>query len=199
MIKKENVPNFLCYLRIAAAPFVMALLVISALFTGGGYVTFTVLSGVVFGAAMITDALDGHYARKYGLISDKGKILDPLADKVLILGAMFAFMLRELIVGALGLWFIIPLSIIVAREVTVSLLRKYTAKKGAVIGASIWGKVKTCVQSVAVAISYFAALFNLNTVIFAVICLAGAVTLISLFPYLKMYLTKLKELEGKNV
>jgi CDP-diacylglycerol--glycerol-3-phosphate 3-phosphatidyltransferase len=198
MIKKEDIPNFLCYLRIAATPFVVLFLLLSVVFDGALKIAFIVLSGAFFGLAMLTDALDGRYARKHNLISDKGKILDPFADKILIIGSMFAFMVRDFFVGSLAFWYLIPLSVILAREITVSLLRKYTAKKGAVIGASIWGKVKTCIQSVTVALSFFASLFNLNTVIFLLICLAGVITLISLFPYLKMYISKLKELESKQ-
>ncbi len=195
MIKKENIPNFLCYLRIAATPFVVLFLLLSVAFDGIWKAVFIVISGAFFGLAMLTDALDGYYARKYNLISDKGKILDPFADKILIIGSMFAFFVRDFFVGSLAIWFLIPLAVILAREITVSLLRKYTAKKGAVIGASIWGKIKTCIQSITVALSFFAALFNFNDFVFYFICFAGVITFISLFPYLKMYISKLKELK----
>ena len=194
MIKKENIPNMLCYLRIAAAPVVAALMCLAAFNEDVARIILIVFSGVVFGLAMVTDALDGRYARKHGIVSDKGKILDPLADKALIFGTMLSFLFYEFVKGSLGFYMIIPLCIILAREITVSALRNYTAKKGAVIGASIWGKVKTCIQTAACSICFFCYLFGWNVVAFCFICLAAVVTLVSLFPYLKMYICKLREL-----
>ena len=196
MFKKENIPNLLCYIRIAAAPGVVLFMCLAAI--SQCKTVFILISGSIFGLAMITDAFDGYYARKYGIVSDKGKILDPLADKIIIFGTMLSFLFYEFISGCYGFYLIPLLIVILAREIIVSELRNYTARKGAVIGAIIWGKVKTCVQTVCIGFSFFFYLFNLNDFVFYSICIASLVTLISLFPYIFLYSKKLKELKASK-
>lgn len=96
---------------------------------------------VIFALAAFTDYLDGKIARYYNLITNFGKLLDPVADKVLLLGA-FVMLMR---VPALRLpeWTIV---VIIARELLVTGARSLGASEGAVIPANIWGKVKTVVQ-----------------------------------------------------
>ncbi len=95
---------------------------------------------MVFAAASITDALDGKIARARGLVTNFGKFLDPLADKVLVITALLAFIeLDEMQISA------IPVMIIVAREFMVSGLRMLTASEGVVVAAGIWGKLKNSV------------------------------------------------------
>ncbi|MBQ6035212.1 MAG: CDP-diacylglycerol--glycerol-3-phosphate 3-phosphatidyltransferase, partial [Ruminococcus sp.] len=100
---------------------------------------------VIFAAASITDALDGKIARSRNLVTNFGKFLDPLADKVLVLAALTVFV--ELPCVKMGA---IPLIIISAREFMVSGLRLLAANSGVVVAAGIWGKLKTAFTMVAI-------------------------------------------------
>jgi len=129
-----NVPNKLSTLRILLVPIIIYLLFINSL-------TSSIAALVVFVLAALTDKYDGYYARKHGLITTLGKILDPLADKLLIIGVFTAFVE----IGVLSTW---PLLIIVARELAVTGLRVVAADQGSVIPANIWGKTKTTIQMI---------------------------------------------------
>ena len=97
----------------------------------------------VFVLASITDAIDGHIARKYGQITTFGKLVDPLADKVLTTAAFLILMHY----GRMNVWAVM---IVLTREFTVSGVRLVAAGEGNVIAASIWGKLKTVTQMVAI-------------------------------------------------
>ena len=97
----------------------------------------------IFGAASITDLLDGKIARKRGLVTDFGKFADPLADKILVISALLCFV-------QLGLCDCVAVIIVLFREFAVTSIRLIAASKGKVIAANIWGKVKTVTQMVAV-------------------------------------------------
>ncbi len=91
---------------------------------------------LVFALASLTDGIDGHIARKYNQISNFGKFVDPLADKLLVFAALLIFVAD----GRMPAW---ACMLILARELTVSSLRMVAASQGVVIQASIWGKIKT--------------------------------------------------------
>ncbi len=129
-----NVPNKLSALRILLVPVIIYLLFINTLFS-------SIAALLVFVLAALTDKYDGYYARKHDLITTLGKILDPLADKLLIIGVFTAFVQ----IGVLSTW---PLLIIVARELAVTGLRVVAADQGSVIPANIWGKTKTTIQMI---------------------------------------------------
>ncbi len=144
-----NLPNKLTLLRIILIPFFI--LAFYLRFTGHHFVALA-----IFAAAAFTDFLDGHIARKKGLITDLGKFLDPIADKVLVLAA-FVVMLADnegnlfthiggygIILGGIGV------TVIVAREMVVSSLRMVAAKKGIVLAAEKSGKIKTFVTDIAI-------------------------------------------------
>ena len=134
-----NLPNKLTCLRVLLIPVFLIFLYIGAI------PYHFLLALVVFAAASITDALDGKIARARGLVTNFGKFLDPLADKVLVITALLAFIeLDEMQISA------IPVMIIVAREFMVSGLRMLTASEGVVVAAGIWGKLKTAFTMVTI-------------------------------------------------
>lgn len=104
-----------------------------------------IIAAVIFLLASLTDFYDGYYAKKYNLISDFGKIMDPIADKLLVLTAFFAFMVMHLIQA----WMFI---VILVREVTVTLVRLQAMKRGKVLAAEQAGKIKTVLQVVTISI-----------------------------------------------
>ena len=128
-----NLPNKLTMIRIVMVPIVMALIL-----TGEN-----IWATVIFALAAITDFFDGYIARKYNLISSFGKIMDPLADKLLSFGALLCFIQIDVV----NVW--APM-IIISREFFVTSMRVVAVSKGKVIAASWWGKIKTNVQMFAI-------------------------------------------------
>ena len=131
-----NLPNKLTVARILLVPFFVAALLID-------FPLNNLAALALFGAASITDLLDGKIARKQGLITDFGKFADPLADKILVISALLCFV-------QLGLCDCVAVIIVLFREFTVTSIRLIAASKGNVIAANIWGKVKTVTQMVAI-------------------------------------------------
>lgn len=133
-----NLPNKLTLLRVILIPFFL-------LFMYLDIPCHYILALVIFAGASITDALDGKIARARNLVTNFGKFLDPLADKVLVIAALTVFVeMKEVNMGA------IPLIIIIAREFMVSGLRLLAANSGVVVAAGIWGKLKTAFTMVAI-------------------------------------------------
>lgn len=127
-----NLPNKLTLLRVCLIPVFLLFVYVSAI------PCHYLLALIVFAAASLTDMLDGKIARKHNLVTNFGKFLDPLADKVLVITALIVLVdLPDFRMNA------IPLIIIVAREFMVSGLRLLAAEDGVVIPAGIWGKLKT--------------------------------------------------------
>lgn len=132
--KKMNLPNKLTVIRILAIPLFLFFL----------YVTkgiFRFLPLLIFIAAAVTDAIDGHIARRDNLITDFGKFMDPLADKLLTASAFIAFVE----IDYLSAWVVV---LIISREFLVSGFRTLAASKGVTIAANPWGKIKTVFQMV---------------------------------------------------
>lgn len=134
-----NLPNKLTLLRAILVPFFLLLLFVNAI-----PLNFT-FALIVFAVASITDALDGHIARKNNLVTNFGKFLDPLADKVLVISALIAFIELD-IIGS------VPVVIIVAREFMVSGLRLLAADGGVVVAAGFWGKLKTAFTMITIVV-----------------------------------------------
>ncbi len=128
-----NLPNKLTILRIILVPFFVLFLLVDSIPMNYLWAL------LIFAIASITDCLDGYIARKYHLITNFGKFLDPLADKVLVLAAMISFI-------ELGLASSVVVIIVIAREFLVTSLRLVAASDGTVIAASIYGKIKTILQ-----------------------------------------------------
>lgn len=129
-----NTPNKLTVLRILMTPLFLAAVLIE-------FPHHYLVALVLFAAASITDLIDGKMARKYNLITDFGKFLDPLADKMLTTAAFLAFI--ELKIGKGIVWITF---IVLIREFLITSLRLISSGKGKVIAANIWGKAKTVAQ-----------------------------------------------------
>lgn len=106
-------------------------------------VIFKIVAAVVFLAASLTDFCDGYYARKYNLTSDFGKLMDPVADKFLVLTAFFIFMVVHLV----PVWMFV---VIFFREVAVTFIRLYMLRREKVLAAEQAGKIKTVLQMFAI-------------------------------------------------
>ena len=132
-----NVPNLLTFLRVALVPVILWLLTIDT----------EVAQWWAFGVfvfAALTDSIDGWVARRWQGVTAWGELADPVADKLLIIGAMLSLA----VVGTLAWWVVV---VVTAREVAVTLMRVSLVKhRGLVLPASIWGKVKTVAQMIAV-------------------------------------------------
>lgn len=140
-----NLPNKLTVLRMVLIPFVMFFYLASFIPHGIG----KILALVIFVIAALTDLLDGKIARKHNLVTNLGKFLDPIADKILTASVLFMIMADGTIPAP---WGVIIVSIIIAREFAVSALRLIAASQGTVLAADIWGKAKTMVQMIAIPI-----------------------------------------------
>lgn len=134
-----NLPNKLTTLRVIMIPFFVFFL----LWQNGENYIFRMIALALFIIASLTDLLDGKIARKYNLVTNFGKFMDPLADKLLVCSALIC--LIEL--NALPAWMVI---IIISREFIISGFRLIASDNGVVIAASYWGKFKTTFQMVSV-------------------------------------------------
>lgn len=132
-----NTPNKLTTLRLIMIPIFMVAYM---------YLKINILSALIFALAFLTDMLDGYLARKNNQVSDFGKIMDPLADKVLVSAAM-VLLTQANVVSA---WVTV---LVLAREFIVSGVRMAAAAEGNVVAASVWGKVKTMWQFIALTLA----------------------------------------------
>jgi CDP-diacylglycerol--glycerol-3-phosphate 3-phosphatidyltransferase len=158
-----NLPNFLTLLRILAVPVVVVALV-------GETPNGDALAAAVFALAALTDGLDGYFARSRDSVTAFGKLMDPIADKLLIIAALVSLVSLD----RLQAWVAM---VIIAREVAVTAMRAVAAERGVVIAASWLGKLKTVLQIGAVF-----ALIAANPApawVDALVYVAVAVTLIS--------------------
>lgn len=167
-----NLPNKLTTLRVIMIPFFVFFL----LWQNGENYTFRMIALALFIIASLTDLLDGKIARKYNLVTNFGKFMDPLADKLLVCSALIC--LIEL--NALPAWMVI---IIISREFIISGFRLIASDNGVVIAASYWGKFKTTFQMVSVVLL----ILNIPALAFVTtICvwIALLLTIVSLVDYI---------------
>lgn len=137
-----NLPNAITFVRILAAPVFFWMLLADD--GADGWLRWA--AAALFIAAIATDGIDGHIARSRGLVTDLGKILDPIADKLLTSGALVCLS----ILGELWWWVTL---VIIVREVGITLWRLVELRRGNVVPASSGGKLKTVVQSVAISLA----------------------------------------------
>lgn len=166
-----NLPNKLTVMRVILIPFFVAAL----LYDNGSSQTMRFVANVVFIVASLTDLFDGKIARKYNLVTNFGKFMDPLADKLLVCSALICLIQ----LGQLPAWVVI---IIISREFIISGFRLVAADNGIVIAASYWGKFKTTFQMIAVILMIFN-IPALATVTMIMLVIAVVLTVISLVDY----------------
>lgn len=167
-----NTPNKLTIARMIIVPFLVIFLL-----TGWGGEANRYISLTLFVVASVTDWFDGYLARKNNLVTNFGKFMDPLADKLLVCSAMICMIDLK----RLPAWFVI---IIIAREFIISGFRLIAAENGIVIAANYWGKFKTASQMIMIIllILHFDGIFVILEQIF--IWLSLALTIISLITYI---------------
>ena len=166
-----NLPNKLTVLRVLMIPFFVVFMLTDLGGASGKWIALA-----IFIIASLTDLLDGKIARKYNLVTNFGKFMDPLADKLLVSAAMICLIEN----GKLAAWIVI---IIISREFIISGFRLVASDNGIVIAASYWGKFKTVFQMamIIVLIMDLGGVFDLigNVLIW----IALALTIISLMDY----------------
>ncbi len=147
-----NLPNKLTVLRIILVPVFLVIMMLPQ------SVLSWQLSGIIgvsiFIIASLTDMLDGKIARKYGLVTDFGKLMDPLADKFMVIGALTAIVYRA--DGLMRTLFTVALLVVIFRELAVTSLRLVAASssEGVVVPANMLGKIKTVMQIVCVSAAF---------------------------------------------
>ncbi len=165
-----NLPNKLTIFRVFLIPFFIVFLLIPIT----PYDKWIALG--IFIIASLTDLLDGNIARKYNLVTNFGKFMDPLADKLLVCSALICLIELERIPS----WMVI---VIIAREFIISGFRLVASDNGVVIAASYWGKFKTTFQMVAVCL-LIADIAAIQIVTQIVVWIAVILTVVSLIDYL---------------
>lgn len=186
-----NLPNTLSLVRCILVPvFVAALIFMRDIPVWG-----VIVPALVYGLTALTDMLDGQIARKYNLVTDFGKFIDPLADKFMVISSMVAILVWMLLRGEqpLALTFVWVVLIILLRELGVTSLRLVVAgKSGIVVAASMLGKIKTVSQmvgTVVLIIEPIIPFFNENHILsYAVMAVMAFTTLFSGIDYLKAYM-----------
>lgn len=165
-----NLPNKLTLFRVILIPFFIVALLVKTI----PYNDYIALA--IFIIASFTDLFDGKIARKYNLVTDFGKFMDPLADKLLVCSALICLIELERIPS----WMVI---VIISREFIISGFRLIAADNGVVIAASYWGKFKTVFQMVAVCL-LIVNIPVLNIVTQIILYIAVVLTIVSLIDYL---------------
>lgn len=167
-----NLPNKITSARVLMIPIYLIFMLVPGIAYG------RYIAGVIFTLAAITDALDGYIARKNNLVTNFGKFMDPLADKLLVCSALICFVQFHQIPS----WIAI---IIISRDFIVNGLRLIASDNGVVLAAGWWGKIKTNVQIVmSIMLTVDLDYAFINILEFVAVYLALALTIISMLDYL---------------
>ena len=177
-----NLPNKLTMFRVILIPFFVFFLMAPYFEGYGNYIAVA-----IFIVASLTDLFDGKIARKYNLVTNFGKFMDPLADKLLVSSAMICLVELEMLPS----WFVI---IIIAREFIISGFRLVASDNGVVIAASYWGKFKTTFQMLMVIVLILDLPYKAFDIIGVIlIWIATILTIVSLIDYIVKNKDVLKE------
>ena len=162
-----NLPNKLTMMRVVLVPVFMVFAALAKYGTADFNATFSLVAGIIFTVASITDFLDGYIARKNHLVTDFGKFMDPLADKCLTTAA-FIYMVTDHVCSP------VVLAVILFREFAVAGVRMIAAETGTVIAANMWGKVKTVLQMLSIIFYFFGMAIAANVSWDATVMVVGA-------------------------
>ena len=191
MKKTMNLPNTLSLIRALLVPVFVATL----LFMINIPYWCCIVPAIVYILTGLTDMLDGKIARKYNLVTDFGKFIDPLADKFMVIGSQIAILVWMMLNGEtkLALFFVWVVLVILLRELGVTSLRLVVAgKSGIVVAASLLGKIKTVSQmvgTVVILVEPIIPFFNENHILsYSFMIIMAFTTLFSGWDYLKAYL-----------
>ena len=198
-----NIPNLLSLIRVCLVP----LFVVSLIYMRDIRIWGLIVPAAIYGITGYTDFLDGRIARKYNLVTDFGKFIDPLADKFMVIGSQIAILAWMMIRGenTLALVFVWVVLVILLRELGVTSLRLVVAgKSGIVVAASMLGKIKTVSQMIGSIIiileplllelyalsnvEVFATMYEYHILSYVVMAIITFTTLFSGLDYLKAYL-----------
>ncbi|MBQ7249762.1 MAG: CDP-diacylglycerol--glycerol-3-phosphate 3-phosphatidyltransferase [Bacilli bacterium] len=203
-----NIPTKITIVRIVAVVVLIAFLIVCSLLPAdngfrniqlgnSGIYLVNFIAMIVFVIASATDAVDGHLARKWNQVTDLGKFLDPIADKMLV-NTLLIYLIVP--VGGVGIpWFCV--AFMVLRDLVVDTMRFIAASKGKVVAANIFGKLKTIFQMVAIPFvllggwpfTYFDAGWGFGRICLILIYIATAMSIISGVIYVKQNANILKE------
>lgn len=183
-----NIPNLLSLLRVVLVPaFVVSLLLMRDIEIWGA-----IVPTVIFALTALTDMLDGKIARKYNLVTDFGKFIDPLADKFMVISSLIAINVLMFIRGeaTIGFVFLAVVLLILFRELAVTSLRLVVAgKSGIVVAASLFGKIKTVSQMVGTVVILLEPLvWDGRIGSYVVMAVMAVTTVFSGLDYMKAYL-----------
>lgn len=177
-----NLPNKLTIFRVILIPFFVVFLLLDP-----SNQTYRYIADAIFIIASLTDMLDGKIARKYNLVTNFGKFMDPLADKLLVSAAMICLIAT----GQLAAWIVI---VIISREFIISGFRLIASDNGIVIAASYWGKFKTVFQMLMIIVLIANIQLPFFTVLGTIlIYVALVLTIVSLIDYIVKNKDVLKE------
>ncbi len=160
-----NLPNKITLFRVVLIPVYFILMYMN--FPGAVYA-----AGAVYIIASITDSIDGHIARKRNLVTDFGKFMDPLADKLLVITSLVIFCS----VGRIPAWSVV---VVIARELAITSLRTMAALDGTVMAADKYGKIKTISQMVAISAMHYEGLLSIFGVVNAIYYFSIFMTVLS--------------------
>ncbi len=190
-----NLPNKLTVLRVILIPFFVFFLL-------ADFVSFhTYIALAIFIVASLTDMLDGKIARKYNLVTNFGKFMDPLADKLLVVSALLCLLVVDggERMGGNQVLSLIAVLIIVAREFIISGFRLVASDAGLVIAASVWGKFKTATTMVSICLMLVVKeLAFLKIVSLVLFWIAVVLTVMSLVDYLIKNSSVMSDAFGKK-
>ena len=190
---KLNLPNKLTLLRMLMVPFLMVFITFDF---GLGDLASRLIAAAFFGLASFTDFVDGHLARKYNLVTNFGKFMDPLADKLMVFVALISLCYttgRDEGASVYGVCLLVATVIVIFRELAVTSMRMVvTNTDGIVIAANWLGKVKTCTQIAAILVVIIEPIFEYefldgHAASYVLLAAMSVMTLWSGFAYFKSY------------
>ena len=174
-----NLPNKLTLSRVIAIPIFIIFFVLGKNYDNGLNI-YRIIAAIIFVLASITDYFDGKIARSKNLITNFGKLMDPLADKMLVVTALILLSENKEVNYLCML-------VVVLRELTISSIRLIALEKGIVIAASIWGKFKTATQMISIVLILFKVYLMNNfsyVIVYAIFYLSTLFVIISLIDYI---------------